>query len=33
MEHVVRGYPPAMPPTALTEQELNEVVNYIKGLN
>jgi cytochrome c oxidase subunit 2 len=33
MDQVVRGYPPAMPPTRLTEQELNEVVGYIKGLN
>jgi len=32
MEQVVRGYPPAMPQTALSEQELNDVVHYIKGL-
>ncbi len=32
MEQVVRGYPPAMPQTRLTEQELDEVVRYIKGL-
>jgi cytochrome c oxidase subunit 2 len=30
---VVRGYPPAMPRTPLTDQELNEVVRYIKTLN
>jgi cytochrome c1 len=30
---VVRGYPPAMPLTPLTEQELSEVVRYIKTLN
>jgi cytochrome c oxidase subunit II len=30
---MVRGYPPAMPQTALSEQELNEVVHYIKSLN
>jgi cytochrome c oxidase subunit II len=30
---IVRGYPPAMPRTPLTEQELNEVVRYIKTLN
>ena len=33
MEQVVRGYPPAMPRTPLTDQELNEVVGYIKSLN
>ena len=33
MAQVVRGYPPAMPLTPLTEQELNEVVRYIKTLN
>jgi cytochrome c oxidase subunit 2 len=32
MDQVVRGYPPAMPQIALTEQELDEVVRYIKGL-
>jgi cytochrome c oxidase subunit 2 len=32
MDQVVRGYPPAMPQTALSEQELNEVVRYIKSL-
>ena len=32
MDKVVRGYPPAMPQTPLTEQELNEVVRYIKSL-
>ena len=32
-EQVVKGYPPAMPLTPLTEQELNEVVRYIKTLN
>jgi cytochrome c oxidase subunit 2 len=32
MDQVVRGYPPAMPQTPLTEQELNEVVRYIKSL-
>ena len=31
-EQVVRGYPPAMPQTTLTEQELNDVVSYIKSL-
>jgi cytochrome c1 len=30
---VVRGYPPAMPRIPLTDQELNEVVRYIKTLN
>jgi cytochrome c oxidase subunit II len=30
---VVRGYPPAMPKTALTAQELDEVVRYIKTLD
>ena len=29
----VRGYPPAMPETPLTEQELSEVIRYIKTLN
>ena len=33
MAQVVRGYPPAMPLTPLTEQELSEVVRYIKTLN
>ncbi len=33
MDQQVRGYPPAMPQTALTEQELNDVVRYIKTLN
>ena len=33
MDQVVRGYPNAMPKTQLTEQELNEVVRYIKTLN
>ena len=33
MDQVVRGYPPAMPKTQLTGQELNEVVRYIKTLN
>ena len=33
LDQVVRGYPPAMPQTPLTQQELDEVVNYIKGLN
>jgi cytochrome c oxidase subunit 2 len=33
MDQVIRGYPPAMPQTPLTEQELNAVVGYIKGLN
>ena len=32
-EQIVRGYPPAMPKTPLTEQELNEAVRYIKSLN
>jgi cytochrome c oxidase subunit II len=32
-DHVVRGYPPAMPQIPLTDQELNEVVCYIKTLN
>jgi cytochrome c oxidase subunit 2 len=32
MDQVVRGYPPAMPQTPLSEQELNDVVHYIKGL-
>jgi cytochrome c oxidase subunit 2 len=32
-DKVVRGYPPAMPQVPLTEQELNEVVRYIKTLN
>jgi cytochrome c oxidase subunit 2 len=31
-DQVVRGYPPAMPQVPLTEQELNEVVRYIKSL-
>ena len=30
---VVRGYPPSMPQVPLTDQELNEVVRYIKTLN
>ena len=29
----IRGYPPAMPETPLTEQELSEIVRYIKTLN
>ncbi len=33
MEQVVRGYPPAMPQTPMTEQELTEVVRYLKTLN
>ena len=33
MGQVVRGYPPAMPKTQLTDQELNEVVRFIKTLN
>lgn len=33
MEQVVRGYPPAMPKTPLTEQELDQVVGYLKTLN
>ena len=33
MDQVVRGYPPAMPRIPLTDQELNEVVRYIKTLN
>lgn len=33
MEQVVRGYPPAMPQTPMTEQELSEVVRYLKSLN
>lgn len=33
MDKVVRGYPPAMPETPLTEQELTDVVRYIKTLN
>jgi cytochrome c oxidase subunit 2 len=32
MDQVVRGYPPAMPQTPLTERELDEVVRYIKSL-
>jgi len=32
MDQVVRGYPPAMPQTPLTPQELDEVVRYIKTL-
>jgi len=32
MNQVVKGYPPAMPRTPLTEQELSEVVGYIKSL-
>ncbi len=32
MDQVVRGYPPAMPQIPLTDQELNEVVRYIKTL-
>jgi len=32
MDQLVRGYPPAMPKTPLTDQELNEVVSYIKSL-
>ena len=32
-EQVVRGYPPAMPRTPLTEQELDEVVRYIKTMD
>ena len=32
MAQVVSGYPPAMPPTPLTDQELDEVVRYIKTL-
>jgi cytochrome c oxidase subunit 2 len=32
-EKLVRGYPPGMPETPLTPKELDEVVNYIKGLN
>jgi len=32
-DQVVRGYPNAMPKTQLTEQELNEVVRYIKSIN
>jgi hypothetical protein len=32
MDEVVRGYPPAMPETTLTAQEMNEVVSYIKTL-
>jgi cytochrome c oxidase subunit 2 len=32
-DQVVRGYPPAMPRVPLTDQELNEVVHYIKTLN
>jgi len=31
-DEVVRGYPPAMPQIPLSEQELNEVVSYIKSL-
>jgi cytochrome c oxidase subunit 2 len=33
MAQVVRGYPPAMPLTPLTDQELSEVVRYLKTLN
>jgi cytochrome c oxidase subunit 2 len=33
MGQVVRGYPPAMPRIPLTDQELDEVVRYIKTLN
>jgi cytochrome c oxidase subunit 2 len=29
----VRGYPPAMPETLLTEPELIEIIRYIKSLN
>ena len=32
MDQVVRGYPPAMPTTALSARELDEVVHYIKSL-
>lgn len=32
MDQVVFGYPPAMPKTPLTQQELDEVVRYIKSL-
>ena len=32
-DQVVRGYPPAMPRIPLTEQELDDVVRYIKTLN
>jgi cytochrome c oxidase subunit 2 len=32
MDQVVRGYPPSMPQIPLTDQELNEVVRYIKSL-
>ena len=32
MDEVVRGYPPAMPETELTAQELDEIVRYIKTL-
>jgi cytochrome c oxidase subunit 2 len=33
MQQVVRGYPPAMPKTPMTDQELDDVVRYIKTLN
>ncbi len=33
MDQVVRGYPPAMPKLPLTDQEVSEVVSYIKTLN
>lgn len=29
---ILKGYPPTMPPTALSDAELEEVVGYIKGL-
>ena len=32
-DQVVRGYPPAMPRIPLTDQELDDVVRYIKTLN
>jgi cytochrome c oxidase subunit 2 len=32
-EKLVKGYPPGMPDPEITEQELNEVVRYIKSLD
>ena len=30
--YVVKGYPPIMPLTPLTEEELETIINYLKGL-
>jgi cytochrome c oxidase subunit 2 len=29
---IVKGYPPAMPPVPLTDMELSQVIEFIKGL-